>query len=139
MTLQMLIVGYAAFAVLATTANLATQRIVLMAGGTSIQFVAMAGGTVVRLFIKYLLDKRCIFYDRGSGFKDHGQKVSVYSAMGLLTTAIFWGTETLFLWIWQTDLLREVGAVVGLSIGYLVKYNLDRRYVFTDAQSEAAA
>ena len=27
----------------------------------------------------------------------------------------------------------EVGAIIGLSIGYVVKYNLDRRYVFNDS------
>jgi hypothetical protein len=30
--------------------------------------------------------------------------------------------------------MRELGAVIGLAIGYVVKYNLDRRFVFTDAQ-----
>jgi putative flippase GtrA len=88
--------------------------------------------------IKYLLDKRWIFYDQGTGLKDHSHKFSLYTAMGIVTTAIFWGTETAFWLIWQTDLTRELGAVIGLSIGYLVKYNLDRRFVFTDAQLRAA-
>ncbi|MEL6702576.1 MAG: GtrA family protein, partial [Pseudomonadota bacterium] len=48
------------------------------------------------------------------------------------TTMIFWGTETAFWLIWDTDIMRELGAVIGLSIGYVVKYNLDRRFVFTD-------
>ncbi len=53
--------------------------------------------------------------------------------MGLVTTAIFWGTETAFWLIWGTDLMREVGAVLGLSVGYVTKYLLDRRYVFADS------
>ena len=28
------------------------------------------------------------------------------------------------------ELEAELGAVLGLSVGYVVKYNLDRRYVF---------
>ena len=29
-----------------------------------------------------------------------------------------------------------LGAVLGLSVGYVVKYNLDRRFVFTDSRLE---
>jgi putative flippase GtrA len=133
MTLQMLIVRYAAFAVLATVANLMAQRIVLSFGETGGHFaVAVGAGTIVGLVIKYLLDKRWIFYDADTGVKNHSRKFSLYTAMGLITTAIFWGTETAFWLIWQTDVMRELGAILGLSVGYVVKYNLDRRFVFTD-------
>lgn len=139
MKLQTLVVRYAAFAVIATVANLASQRAVLQFGDTGGYFAAAVGaGTIVGLIIKYLLDKRWIFYDLATGVKNHSQKFALYTAMGLVTTAIFWGTETAFWMIWQTDLMRELGAVIGLSIGYLVKYNLDRRYVFTDRRLEAA-
>ena len=74
-----------------------------------------------------MLDKRWIFADTSSGVKAHGKKFSLYTAMGLVTTAIFWGTETAFWLIWQTDAMRELGAVIGLSVGYVVKYRLDRR------------
>jgi putative flippase GtrA len=53
--------------------------------------------------------------------------------MGLVTTAIFWGTETIFWLTWRTHAMRELGAVLGLVIGYTVKFHLDRRFVFTDA------
>ncbi|MDC1270063.1 GtrA family protein, partial [Amylibacter sp.] len=42
--------------------------------------------------------------------------------------------ETAFWLVWQTYAMRELGAVLGLSIGYVVKYNLDRRFVFTDTE-----
>ena len=140
MTLQTLILRYAAFAVVATIANLATQRTVLQFGATSIHFAAAVGaGTMVGLAIKYVLDKRWIFFDVETGVKNHSRKFSLYTAMGLVTTAIFWGTETAFWLIWQTDMMRELGAVVGLSVGYVVKYNLDRRFVFTDRNLAASA
>ncbi len=82
--------------------------------------------------IKYLLDKRWIFDDAETGVQNHSRQFSLYTAMGLVTTAIFWGTETAFRLVWQTDLMRELGAVLGLAVGYVVKYNLDRRFVFTD-------
>jgi putative flippase GtrA len=48
----------------------------------------------------------------------------------VITTLIFWGTETLFWLTWGTDLMRETGAVIGLAVGYVIKYNLDKRFVF---------
>jgi putative flippase GtrA len=137
-TLPVLILRYAAFAVLATLANLATQRLVLLAGQTPGRFgVAIAAGTIVGLLIKYLFDKRWIFYDLETGARAHGQKFMLYASAGLATTAIFWGTEMAFWLIWHTDAMREVGAVLGLSVGYVVKYNLDRRFVFTNARLRA--
>lgn len=134
MTLGALALRYGFFAVIATVANLMTQRVVLMAGEDMWGFVvAMGAGTLVGLVIKYLLDKRWIFYDVSTGAAAHGKKFTLYTIMGLLTTAIFWGMETVFWVVWSTDLMREIGAVIGLTIGYVVKYNLDRRFVFTDA------
>ena len=135
MTLQTLVLRYAFFAVLATLANLATQRGVLWLGDSGTVFaLAVAAGTIVGLVLKYILDKRWIFGDMSVGVKAHSKRFSLYTAMGLVTTAIFWGMETAFWLFWQTDPMRELGAVLGLSIGYVVKYNLDRRFVFTDTQ-----
>lgn len=135
-----LLLRYTAFAVIATIANLATQRVVLAAGEGALVFVAALGaGTLVGLILKYALDKRWIFFDRAGGLQAHGRKFTLYTLMGLVTTVIFWGTETAFWLIWQTDLMREAGAVIGLAIGYTVKYNLDRRFVFTDATLKATA
>ena len=55
---------------------------------------------------------------------------SGYALMGVATTLLFWATETVFYLIWGTDLAREIGAVIGLSAGYLIKYQLDARFVF---------
>lgn len=137
MTLRVLVFRYTVFAVIATLANLAMQRLVLTGGNSALWFMAaVAAGTLVGLVVKYLLDKRWIFADTSTGVKAHGKKFSLYTAMGLVTTAIFWGTETAFWLIWQTDTMRELGAVLGLSVGYVVKYNLDRRFVFTDSRLE---
>ena len=135
MTVQALILRYALFAVLATLANLGAQRLVLLLGeGGWLFALALVFGTGVGLVVKYVLDKRWIFYDQSP---DHARQFTLYSAMGLVTTAIFWGTETAFWLIWQTHGLRELGAVLGLMVGYVVKYQLDRRFVFTDAALRA--
>jgi len=132
-SLRALVLRYAAFAGVATICNLATQRAVLWFGDTSGYFIAAVGlGTLVGLIVKYLLDKRWIFFDLETGVRNHGRKFTLYTAMGLVTTAIFWGTETLFWVLWHTDVMRELGAVIGLGIGYAIKYRLDKRFVFPD-------
>lgn len=139
MTRWTLILRYGAFAVVATIANLVAQRSVLHFGETGHHFaVAVGAGTFVGLVIKYLLDKSWIFYDVETGVKNHSRKFSLYTAMGLVTTGIFWSAETMFWLLWRTEMMRETGAILGLSVGYVVKYNLDRRFVFTDQQLAAA-
>lgn len=140
MTHYSLILRYASFAALATLANLATQRFVLLAGNSAGRVtLAIAAGTIVGLLIKYVLDKRWVFYDVETGPSAHAQKFTLYAGMGLITTALFWGAETAFWLIWHTDAMRELGAVLGLCVGYVVKYRLDRRFVFTDARLRATA
>ena len=134
MTLAALVTRYALFAVIATVANLGVQRLVMRLGDQTVVFMAAVFlGTLVGLVIKYVLDKRWIFFDAGTGLKQHGQKFGLYTAMGLVTTAIFWGTESAFWLVWGSEPMRELGAVLGLTVGYVVKYRLDRRFVFTDA------
>lgn len=140
MTARSVALRYAAFALVATMANLAMQRLVLSFGSGSRYFLtAMVMGTLVGLVIKYVLDKRWIFDDRSKGFKDNGLKFSLYSATGVLTTGLFWGSETLFWLVGQTHVWREAGAVIGLGAGYVLKYRLDRRFVFAAPVSGAGS
>ncbi len=138
MTTVSLALRYALFAGIATVANLGTQRLVLLLGDNGLVFTfAMGAGTLVGLVVKYLLDKRWIFFDMSTGLKAHGRKFALYTAMGIVTTCIFWGTETAFWLIWGTDAMRELGAILGLMVGYVTKYMLDRRFVFTDGRVTA--
>lgn len=128
MTAPVLILRYAIFAVVAVVVNLAVQRGVLaMSFGL---LAALAAGTAAGLVVKYLLDKVWIFDDRAAGLAAHGRRFTLYTLMGVATTAIFWGVESAAWAIWRTDAAREAGAVLGLAIGYVVKYRLDRRFVF---------
>lgn len=132
---------YIAFALVATLANLAVQRVVLAIAalpGMLAFPLALAAGTLAGLVTKYVLDKRWIFDDRSRGVEAHGRLFSLYALTGVATTAIFWGTETLFWLTWGTDLARETGAVLGLAIGYAIKYRLDRRFVFARHEERTA-
>ena len=135
-----LVTRYAGFAALATVVNLGAQRLVLAASGPvgTRYALALVLGTDAGLVVKSLLDKRWIFADLETGARAHGRKFTLYTVMGLVTTAIFWATETAFWWVLGGDLAREAGAVLGLAVGYGVKYQLDKRFVFTSERADAA-
>ena len=123
---------YAGFAIIATIANVTAQRAVLWWGDSNLLFfLAVAVGTVVGLVLKYFLDQRWIFKNFSRGVHAHSKTLVVYTMTGILTTLLFWAVESFFWFTWQTDEMREVGAIIGLSFGYLIKYHLDRKFVFT--------
>lgn len=128
MTGTRLAAAYVAFALVATAVNLAAQHAVLAVWGSLPP--AMAVGTVAGLVAKYGLDKRWIFADRSTGWANHGRKFALYSLGGAATTALFWGVELAFHSAFGTAILRDLGAVLGLALGYAAKYQLDRRLVF---------
>lgn len=134
-----LVLRYAAFAAVAILVNLGVQRAVLsVIDGAAGFALAVFFGTLAGLVVKYVLDKRWIFFDAHAGLAQEGRKFSIYTAMGIVTTLIFWGTETAFWLIWQTSAMRELGAVLGLTVGYVIKYHLDRRFVFRPMPAGAA-
>ena len=126
-----LVIRYALFAALATAINLATQYITLLLYiGVAALPLAMAAGTLTGLVAKYLLDKRWIFFDPSHGTRAHAKRFSLYTFTGLFTTGIFWGTELLFATLSSQPWAQYIGGLLGLTIGYVVKYRLDRRFVF---------
>lgn len=136
MTTSQLVLRYGAFAILATLANLLTQRLVLAGADAPIGYgLALVSGTGVGLLLKYVLDKRWIFHDAVQSARAETGKFWRYTLTGIATTLLFWGAETGFWLVWKTDLMREAGAILGLSVGYVVKYNLDKRFVFGPASN----
>ncbi len=124
-----LVTRYAAFAAVATALNLGAQAASLSVyHGLFALTLAMGLGTGVGLVIKYLLDRRWIFFDGARSPQGHGVAFTLYTVMGLATTAIFWGAELAANAI-HPD-LTFVGATLGLAAGYGIKYRLDRRFVF---------
>jgi len=80
--------------------------------------------------VKYVLDKKFIFYHKVKDKKDDAKKFVLYSLMGVFTTIIFWGTEIAFDSLYKYQNAKYLGAIIGLSIGYVIKYFLDKKFVF---------
>ncbi|OWV81635.1 hypothetical protein ATY75_27675 [Rhizobium sp. N122] len=123
-------VRYVVFAVLSTAANFFVQAIVLQMAPWSGLMPSILAGTVAGFALKYVLDKRWIFFDRYTSHRDEVSKVVLYGLFSVLTTLIFWGFEIAFWTIWKTELAKYTGGAIGLGIGYIAKYALDRKFVF---------
>lgn len=125
---------YVLFAVIATGVNLATQWGVLAVyGGRWDLYAAMAAGTLTGLVTKYVLDKNWIFGYRSKHLGDDGAKFLIYAFFGGFTTIVFWTTELAFDALLAGEAAKYVGGALGLAVGYVIKYQLDKHFVFKEA------
>lgn len=126
-----LAINYTVFALIATAANISAQDIVTsIYSGVFDILASVIAGTGTGLVVKYILDKRYIFHFKAQSLVHDTRTFTLYTIMGLVTTAIFWGVEFGFHYIFETKEMRYLGGVIGLAIGYLAKYHLDKHYVF---------
>ena len=113
--------------------NLAAQALVMYFDNNShAMLLSMLVGTGVGLVTKYILDKRYIFIFKADNLAHDGRLFLLYSVMGIVTTALFWIIEYGFHWIFATELMRYIGGAIGLIMGYLIKYRLDKQFVFVN-------
>tara|TARA_Y100000768_G_C23618606_1_gene513943 strand:- start:61 stop:363 length:303 start_codon:yes stop_codon:yes gene_type:complete len=94
-------------------------------------YIAIANGTIAGLLVKYLLDKYYIFNLNVKEYSSSNTFVP-YVLTSILTTIIFWVTELWFINYIQIPYTEYIGAIVGLSMGYTLKYFLDRDFVFNE-------
>lgn len=122
---------YTLLALIATAANIGAQELAVQSytGRFSIA-ASVVVGTAVGLVVKYVLDKRYIFRFRARSVAHDSRTFVLYTLMGLVTTVIFWGFEFGFEYLFKAKEMRYLGGVIGLGLGYWVKYHLDRKYVF---------
>jgi putative flippase GtrA len=93
-------------------------------------YIAIFNGTFFGLVFKYIVDKKFIFNFISNDYIENSGKFILYSLMGVLTTILFWGIEILFDAFYNHKNAKYIGAIIGLSIGYTVKYFLDKKFVF---------
>ena len=129
---------YTLFAVLSTAINIGSQMlsIWIYRGPFSVEFSIFIG-TAIGLPLRYFLEKQYIFKFTSNNLVHDGKLFVFYSAMGVITTLIFWGTEYAFHLIYDNDVMRYLGGMIGLSIGFYVKYHLDKKYVFVNSAYES--
>lgn len=122
---------YTVLAIIATITNIATQEISTRIYSAAFSTViSIAAGTGAGLVTKYILDKRYIFQFQARDTLHDSQTFALYTLMGIVTTIIFWGFELGFNHLFDSKEMRYLGGIIGLSIGYLIKYQLDKRFVF---------
>ena len=92
-------------------------------------------GTMVGLISKYILDKKFIFHFKPKNKKNDARTFISYTLTGVLTTLLFWGIEISFDNIFGGDVAKYIGAIIGLSLGYSIKYLLDKKFVFKQQQA----
>ena len=131
---------YTLFAVVSTAINIGSQMVSIWVyeGPFSVE-ISILVGTAMGLPLRYFLEKRYIFNFTSKNLVHDGKLFVFYSVMGVITTLIFWGTEYAFHLIYDTDFMRYLGGVIGLSIGFYVKYQLDKKYVFVNSSNEAVS
>jgi putative flippase GtrA len=132
-----LVVRYGTFALLSIVVNLMVQFVTaclmdtwMNISGTINLYGSMLAGTLAGLLLKYFLDSRYIFFCISDSLNCEVSRFTLYSLMGVLTTLIFWGTESVFAFFWTVSWSRYVGGFIGLTAGYIIKYHLDKRWVF---------
>jgi len=88
--------------------------------------IAAVGITYI---IKFFLDKYFVFKKSSLKLKETSQEFLKYFGFAILTTIENIGIQFLLTNFFNTAL--EVSIIVALSIGYITKFFLDRKFVFT--------
>lgn len=126
-----LAIRYAILALIAIFTNLLAQDLVSRLCSGHVGFVlSLTVGTATGLLVKFWLDKRYIFHFSARDRLHDGAVFFLYASTGVATTAVFWGVEVAFQVFFDNVAMRYLGGMLGLSLGYVIKYALDRRYVF---------
>lgn len=124
-----MIVGikYCLFAFVSIACNMLAQLIILSL--VHYIYLALFIGTGVGFFVKYFLDKKYIFYYETSDINQSIKNIFKYLLTSIFTTVIFWSFE-LFFYSYFGGWLTYIGGAIGLIIGFIIKYKLDKKKVF---------
>jgi putative flippase GtrA len=88
--------------------------------------IAAVGITYI---IKFFLDKYIVFKKSSLKIKETSQEFLKYFGFAILTTILNIGIQFILTNLFNAPL--EISFVVALSIGYITKFFLDKKYVFT--------
>ena len=123
---------YILFAILATTVNIFFQYLSFLLIEHKYElYIAMLNGTILGMILKYYLDKNFIFYYVKKEFNNKNIFL-LYIFTSIFTTILFWAIELWFSYYVNINYSEYLGALVGLTLGYSLKYLLDKQLVFNN-------
>ena len=123
---------YILFAILATTVNIFFQYLSFLLIDHKYElYIAMLNGTILGMILKYYLDKNFIFYYVKKEFNNKNTFL-LYIFTSIFTTILFWAIELWFSYYVNINYSEYLGALVGLTLGYSLKYLLDKQLVFNN-------
>ena len=123
--------AYLLIAAVSTVLNLGAQFLVVQYW--NIPYVielSILIGTGVGMPPRYILEKKYVFFFKSNDIKHDSKLFFLYSFYAVFTTLIFWSVEYVFHIYFSADFMRYVGALAGLTIGFFLKYQIDKKYVF---------
>ncbi|CAI8371086.1 MAG: Uncharacterised protein [Gammaproteobacteria bacterium] len=122
---------YIYFSLIAMTLNIFSQYLVFSLHDNEYTiYVAILVGTTLGLISKYSLDRVYIFKYNINNIYGYSKNFALYTFTGIFTTLIFWIFEYSFYILFENNVAKYIGAIIGLTIGYTVKYVLDKKFVF---------
>jgi peptidoglycan biosynthesis protein MviN/MurJ (putative lipid II flippase) len=123
---------YILFAILAMTVNIFFQYLSFLLIDHKYElYIAILNGTILGMILKYYLDKNYIFYYVKKKFNNKNIFL-LYIFTSIFTTIIFWAIELWFSYYVNITYSEYLGALVGLTLGYSLKYILDKHLVFNN-------
>lgn len=124
-------ITYAAVSSLAVITNIATQILVIAIYiGADAVLISVVVGTIASIPVKYFFEKKYVFSFKSKNIIHETKLLFLYGLLGIFTTALFWLVEFCFHYFFQTDVMRFVGGVIGLTLALYIKYYLDKYFVF---------
>ena len=122
---------YIYFSLIAMTLNIFSQYLVFSLHDNEYTiYVAILVGTTLGLISKYSLDRVYIFKYNINNIYGYSKNFALYTFTGIFTTLIVWIFEYSFYILFDNNVAKYIGAIIGLTIGYTVKYVLDKKFVF---------
>ena len=92
------------------------------------EFIGSIVAVGITYIIKYFLDKYIVFKKKVIKLKETSKEFLKYFGFAILTTIENIGIQFLLTNIFHTIL--EISMIIALTIGYITKFFLDRKYVF---------
>lgn len=93
-------------------------------------FIKTGIATIGAFLFKFAVDKWLLFKDHNPDIKNTMRQIVIYGMFAVFTTLIFWGFEFGFKLLFHFRFSEYAGGVIGLVLGYTLKFIFDSRFVF---------